>query len=269
MTDPDVFDLVLKGVGGTASVLTLGTWLKSVVDKARADDAAGNIRRTLRKAWDRVDPRKMKQGALLPGAFMKWFDHVRYVDDDQLQDLWADLLAGALEGRHDDHRIGWAMNQLAKLAPQDAIVLSAARAGRTLWIETDREPNHPGWRLRDSLWFLSDESLFWVTDLSVKDATSAIKRRLSAEPDSWETRRGSTTILCVHISHYSAGVTSQVHIELYGMKDNITSFTDTIGVRALSDYGEYEPFLQSDTTIMARLSGLMEEITLGKLVNQP
>ena len=192
---------------------------------------------------------------------MKWFDYVRYVDDDQLQDHWAELLTGALEGRFDDQRIVWAMNQLAKLAPQDAIVLSAmCGARRTLWVDGRADISEPGWRLARACQFLRGEGIIEYGNRMFDGIITSYQNRM-ASPRPGSSHYG---MFAVEIEHgYVAGKGQGLQIGGLRLAPNTSDFTDIVGAKPLLDYGEYEPFLVRDEEALPRMMALRDEFAVG------
>jgi hypothetical protein len=92
-----------------------------------AEDVTGN----LQSVFARVQAKAPTGPGIGPGALLYLAEQARYEDDDPLQDLWAELICAAIEGRETGGGLRWCADQLKHLSGVDALVLAVAAADYT------------------------------------------------------------------------------------------------------------------------------------------
>jgi hypothetical protein len=116
------------GAAVTGSALAeVGKDVYLATKRILAEDVAGNVRAVL----DRVRRKASTGHGIGPGALLYLTEQARYEDDDTLQDLWAELICAAIEGRETGGGLRWCSDQLKHFSRVDALVFAVAAAGYT------------------------------------------------------------------------------------------------------------------------------------------
>lgn len=93
---------------------------KALVRQAVASDLADNIRRVM----ERVVHRSPAGPGMRPGDLHYALDQVKYVDDEIVQELWADLISQSINGAANGGALRWAGDQLRYMTGPEAMAIS-------------------------------------------------------------------------------------------------------------------------------------------------
>jgi hypothetical protein len=118
-----VAELIAAGFFGTTGTVIHTHLVKMFQDH----DPFGNVRRIVGKAHANVKEGRVSR-PLSTGSFERLLQ-ARNVDDDAVQDMWADVVAQALGGDLADADTSWALEQLGQMRGQDPLLFAlTARA---------------------------------------------------------------------------------------------------------------------------------------------
>lgn len=201
-------------------------------------DYLGNARAVLRRLQERggID----QKAHLPPGLALKLLEEARYLDDEILQDLWAELIAAGLEGAKSPGDIAWAARELPTITGGGAVMMALYHQARWALNDVPHEPLDAagrelvsagehlaarGWVEHDKdagrLWSNHRAGLF---DPNIErqsiQGLAVYRLRFKGQNRQWE----------------GAG-------ERFSLSQQALEFSKLVGIRPLEDYGRFQPAL--------------------------